>query len=101
MLALAARGLCALLVWNTTSQMLAHPILPAPRLAAVLAELRERDLEGKKLLAPQADLPMIHYYLPKIFTRGYADQGEQLALLATGHFDAVLYPSESVKIATF
>ena len=99
--AVAASGLCALLLWNTTSQILAHPILPAPRLAAVLAALRERDLEGKKLLAPQADLPMIHYYLPKISIRGYADQDEQSALLASEHFDAVLYPSESVKIATF
>ena len=61
----AAAAICALLLWNTVSQVRAHPILPAPRLAAVLASLRDRNLNGKRLLAPQDDLPMIHYYFRK------------------------------------
>jgi hypothetical protein len=96
----AASGIaiCALLLWNTASQIRHHPILPAPRAAAVLASLRERNLTGKSLLVPQSDLPMIHYYFPHISIQGYVDVDERRMLLVSQHFDAVLYPGDPVRV---
>ncbi|MBZ5610851.1 MAG: hypothetical protein LAP38_21520 [Acidobacteriia bacterium] len=85
-----AAAICGLLLWNTTAQIRAHPILPAPRLASVLASLREQKLTGKKLLVPQDDLPMIHYYFPGTSLRGYVNEQERSAALAHERFDAVL-----------
>jgi len=89
-------AILSLLFWNTYAQLRAHPILPAPRLAELLA--RVRDLEGQRLLAPQNDLPMIHYYLPGVILSGYADQRERSVMLAQDNFDAVLYPGYPISL---
>jgi hypothetical protein len=91
----AGGAICLVLLWNTTSQIRAHPILPAPRLAAVLDSLRRQNLADKKLLAPQDDLPMIHYYLRGISVTGYVNDAEREALLGREHFDAVETKGES------
>ncbi len=88
--AAAAMALCLLAFWNTASQTAAHPILPAPQLGSELAKLRGRHLEGKKILAPQDELPMIHYYFPAANLWGYVDADEKAAWLARERFDAVL-----------
>ena len=95
-----AAALCGLLLWNTITQIRAHPILPAPRLAAVLASLRQQNLADKKLLVPQNDLPMIHYYLPSTSLRGYVDDEERSGLLGQEHFDAVLYRDKTLASRT-
>ncbi len=87
-----------LLFWNTYAQLRAHPILPAPRLAEVLDRVRREKLDGQRLLAPQNDLPMIHYYLPGVIVSGYADQRERSLMLAQDNFDAVLYPGSPVSL---
>ncbi len=86
----AATAICCMLLWNTTAQIRAHPILPAPRLAAVLASIRDQDLAARKLLVPQDDLPMIHYYFPATRLSGYVNDQERSAALARERFDAVL-----------
>jgi hypothetical protein len=86
----AAGAICLLLLWNTAAQIRAHPILPAPRLAAVLACVNEQGLADKKMLVPQNDLPMIHYYVPGTLLRGYVNDQERSTILASGRFDAVL-----------
>ncbi|HLG99927.1 MAG TPA: hypothetical protein VKX49_26700 [Bryobacteraceae bacterium] len=95
-------GSCAaivlLLFWNTYAQVRAHPILPAPRLSAVIALLGNQHLGGKKLLAPQNDVPMIHYYLPGILVSGYTTEQEKSALLAHDQFDAVLNPGDPANV---
>jgi hypothetical protein len=93
--AAAAVALCLLALWNSVLQIRAHPILPAPQLRAELAKLRERQLETKKLLVPQDDLPMIHFYFPGTDLSGYGDEKEKAAWLARERFDAVLPPSSS------
>jgi hypothetical protein len=85
-----AVAICLVLLWNTAAQVRAHPIRPAPRLGAILASLRNQELTNKKVLAPQDDLPMIHYYLPGIVLSGYVSDQERSALLARERFDAVL-----------
>ncbi|HTS51476.1 MAG TPA: hypothetical protein VMH05_26190 [Bryobacteraceae bacterium] len=92
----ATAAILLLLFWNTYTQLRAHPILPAPRLAEVLA--RVHPLEGQRLLAPQNDLPMIHYYLPGVMVSGYADQRERSVMLAQDNFDAVLYPGYPISL---
>jgi len=91
-------AILCLLFWNTYAQLRAHPILPAPRLAEVLDRVRREKLDGQRLLAPQNDLPMIHYYLPGVIVSGYADEGERSLMLAQDNFDAVLYPGSPVSL---
>ena len=94
----AAAAILCLLFWNTYSQLRAHPILPAPRLAEVIARVRDQKLESHRLLAPQNDLPMIHYYLPGVMVSGYASERERAVMLAQDNFDAVLYPGYPISL---
>jgi hypothetical protein len=58
-------------------------------------KLGERHPEGKKLLVPQDDLPMIHYYFPGANLWGYVDEQEKTAWLTRERFDVVLQASGS------
>ncbi|HYL37275.1 MAG TPA: hypothetical protein VEV17_15265 [Bryobacteraceae bacterium] len=93
-----AAAVSLLLLWNTSSQIRVHPILPAPRLAAVLDSLRQPALADKRLLAPQDDVPMIHYYLRGTSVRGYVNDQEREAILARERFDAVVFPGFPVNV---
>lgn len=88
--AAAAAVLCLLALGNTAAQVALHPIRESPRLRAELSSLRERRFDGKRLLVPQAELPMIHYYFPRAELWGYADESEKSAWLGRCQFDAVL-----------
>jgi hypothetical protein len=44
---------------------------PDPRAPAILNYIRENRIEEKTLLVPQDDLPMIHYYFPRMHLHGY------------------------------
>jgi hypothetical protein len=80
----AAVAAIVLLVFSDTfAQIQAHPVLPSPRMAAVLDTLRAANLDGKSLLAPQNDVPMIHYYLPR--TNARATQPDPDAVLSPGY----------------
>lgn len=94
----SSAAVVCLLFWNAYAQLRAHPILPAPRLAEVLDRVRQEKLDGQRLLAPQNDLPMIHYYLPGVIVSGYAGQRERDMMLAQDSFDAVLYPGSPVSL---
>jgi len=76
----------------------AHPVRPSPRLAEILTAVRSANLVGKQLLAPRNDVPMIHYYFPRIATRGYLDLQERAAILAQHDCDAVLDPGYPVAL---
>jgi hypothetical protein len=76
----------------------AHTVRPSPRLQEVLATLRAADLDGKTLLAPQDDVPMIHYYFPYIASLGYANGQERQAILSQLDCDAVLDPGYPVTL---
>ena len=83
---------------STYAQIRAHPVLPAPRPSEVLAAVRSQNLEGKRLLAPQNDVPMIHYYLREVVLSGYVSAQERSGLLAQDRFDAVLNPGSPVTL---
>lgn len=42
-----------------------------PRPPAVLSAIREHRLENETLAVPQEELPMIHFYFPRMHLRGY------------------------------
>ena len=45
-----------------------------PRPPAILNYIRENRLEEQTLEVPQDDVPMIHYYFPRMHLHGYTDQ---------------------------
>ena len=83
---------------GTLSAIRARPVQPSPRLNEVLATVRAADLDGNTLLAPQNDVPMIHYYFPRISSLGYVDEQERQAMLAQTACDAVLDPGYPVTL---
>ena len=95
---LGSTAVLLLLFWNTYAQIREHPIRPAPRLAEVLDRVRAAKLEGRRLLVPQNDLPMLHYYVPGVVLAGYVDHRERSMLLAQDRFDAVLNPGYPVTL---
>jgi Dolichyl-phosphate-mannose-protein mannosyltransferase len=48
-----------------------QPYNPNPRSAAVLTYIHQNKLENKAVLAPQPDVPTLHYYFPGMQLRGY------------------------------
>jgi hypothetical protein len=65
--ALAVAGLYG----NAWYQVVHRPHNPNPRSAAVLTFIHQNGLENKAVLAPQADIPTLHYYFPSMRLRGY------------------------------
>ncbi|HTB17942.1 MAG TPA: hypothetical protein VK708_07480 [Bryobacteraceae bacterium] len=56
---------------NAWYQAARQPHNPNPRSAAVVTYIHQNELENKAILAPQADLPTLHYYFPNMRLRGY------------------------------
>lgn len=52
-------------------QAIHHPHNPNPRSAAVVSFIYQNGLENKSILAPQTDLPTLHYYFPRMRLVGY------------------------------
>ena len=69
-----------------------HPVVPDSRLPSLLAYVRDNHLESSRMLVPQADVPMLHYYFPNSQLRGYVDPIPELATARDGRADGLLYP---------
>jgi len=88
---MAMAGIMILLVAAGTWRYV-HTHLPSAdsRVEQIIFSLRSQPLDGKRLLAPQTDVPVLHYYFPQVNLVPYLDeQGKQLALSAGG-IDAIL-----------
>jgi hypothetical protein len=72
---LAVAGLCG----NAWYQDVHQPHNPNPRSAAVLTYIHQNELENKAVLAPQADLPTLHYYFPGMRPRAYFRRAPSVA----------------------
>jgi hypothetical protein len=57
----AVAALAVLLWTNTARQVAAHPVRPDLRPQAVLDSVRENHFDGRPLLGPLGDLPMLRY----------------------------------------
>jgi hypothetical protein len=78
-------------------QTLAHRPYSNPRSTAVLSYIHQNRLDDKRLLVPQDDLPMIHYYFPATRLRGYYASYPQRFDRSEFKPDAILYRSYPVK----
>jgi Dolichyl-phosphate-mannose-protein mannosyltransferase len=56
---------------NAWFQAARQPHNQNPRSAAVLTYIHQNKLENKAVLAPQSDVPTLHYYFPGMQLRGY------------------------------
>jgi hypothetical protein len=56
---------------NACYQAAHQPYNPNPRSAAVVTYIHQNKLENKAVLAPQPDVPTLHYYFPAMQLRGY------------------------------
>jgi hypothetical protein len=64
-------------------QAVHQPHNPNPRSAAVLTYIHQNKLENKAVLAPQTDVPTLHYYFPAMRLRGYFGQAPTVTDRAT------------------
>ena len=86
-------GLSGYRLWPRMSQ--------DPRPPEILNYIRSHNLEKKLLLLPQEELPMVHYYFPRMRLRGYvsihpADEDKSTAevILGRGYPIRFEYPRE-------
>lgn len=84
-------GIMILLVASGTWRYV-HTHLPSanPQVQQILLSLRSKPLNGKKLLAPQDYVSVLHYYFPQISLALYADEDSKQRALSSGGIDAVL-----------
>jgi hypothetical protein len=69
-------GLVALLAAVSAWTLHSYHAGDNPRLRSILADIHSRGLENLPILAPQEDLPSLHYYLPHARLNGYLYQPE-------------------------
>ncbi|MGA7411210.1 MAG: glycosyltransferase family 39 protein [Bryobacteraceae bacterium] len=74
-----------------------HPS-DSPRLRSILGTIHAQGAENLSILAPQEDLPSLHYYLPHAQVHGYLYQPGAGAFLAVGQFDVVVYPGDPPRV---
>jgi hypothetical protein len=75
---------------NAWFQAANQPHNPNPRSAAVLSYIHQNKLENKAVLAPQTDVPTLHYYFPAMRLRGYFGQATAIAQRAGFAEDAII-----------
>jgi hypothetical protein len=68
------------------------------RAVRILAAVQARQLDGKRLLVSQTDVPLLHYYFPLIHLTLYRDDSEKRHALSTGGIDAVISAEDPVRI---
>jgi hypothetical protein len=70
------------------------------RLRSILGTIRAQGAENSSILAPQEDLPSLHYYLPHAQVHGYLYQPGDPAFLGfvAGQLDLVVYPGDPARV---
>jgi hypothetical protein len=75
---------------NAWYQAARQPHNPNPRSAAVLTYIHQNKLENKAVLAPQSDVPTLHYYFPGMTLAGYYGASPALSDRAAVAADATI-----------
>ena len=86
----------ALLV-STSLDLRRRPVRPDPRAPALLSYVRQNHLEQSRLLAPQSDVPLLHYYFPQIRLQGYTGSPPDPYTVHDASIDGVLYPDFPIR----
>jgi hypothetical protein len=89
-LALAVAGLYG----NAWYRAAHRPRNPNPRSAAVVTYIHQNGLENKSVLAPQADVPTLHFYFSGMRLRGYFGPAPAASDLAGFSADAIIPAAE-------
>jgi Dolichyl-phosphate-mannose-protein mannosyltransferase len=98
----AVLGLIALLGAVSAWKLNSHHPGDNPRLRSILATIHSRGLENMSILAPQDDLPILHYYLPHAELHGYlADPSVKRFALISPNRGVVVYPGDPPKVQFF
>jgi hypothetical protein len=71
-------------------QVFSRPHDPNPHPRQVLTYVHEHGFDDQAILAPQEDLPMLHYYFPRSRLRGYYGQRPTASESAAFAPDAVV-----------
>jgi len=66
-----------------------------PRPAALLAYIRQNHLEHSRLMVPQTDIPVLHYYFPNAQLKGY--YGLEPISTSTSDKDGIVYPDFPIR----
>ncbi len=94
----ASAAICCLLIWNSQRQMSGFRLGEGPHPDATLTALRTNGLAERSILAPRLEIPTLHYYFPQMRVQGYTNPDEISGYRRDGHFDAVIYPDNSVEV---
>lgn len=70
---------------------------PSPRMPLLIQEIRRHGLQTARLLAPQDEIPTLHYYLPQAHFQGYVDS-DPIARGLQNRFDAVILRGEPARL---
>jgi hypothetical protein len=92
--AIALTVLCGALLWDAYRYTAGHPFRPDTQAAELIAAVKLQKLTNSRLLAPHDALPTLHYYFPDAEITPYTDE----LALPSGHFDAIVRATDTVKI---
>jgi hypothetical protein len=96
----ASAIICFALFSATWWNLRQRPVVPDPRLPALLAYVRENHLERSRLLVPQDDVPALHYYFPDSRLSGYTGPAPELSAISPESSDGVFFPGLPVQYRT-
>ena len=89
--------LCLVLFSTTWLDLRRRPLRPDPRAPALLAYIRDNHLDHSSLLAPQDDVPALHYYFPNTRLRGYTGSAPDPNRAGDEAIDGVLFPDFPIR----
>lgn len=83
-----------LLLWNAQQRLASIDREAHPADFATINALRAKGLGDKAVLVPRTDIPMIHYYFPRMQAEGYMEVSE---ISPGGAYAAIVYPDGRVE----
>lgn len=93
----SALAAIVLLVFLDTGRQANRAVAADARAVDLLSTIRRHGWDGKALLIPHEDVPVLHYYFPGARLRGYLDAAAIPGDLARDRFDGVIYPGYPVR----
>jgi hypothetical protein len=89
--------ICGAMAATTLQSVVERRPRPDPRRYSMLDLVRSENLSRKRLLVPQGDLPMVHYYFPETRLKGYLNESDISAALRGAPLDGVIYPGDPAR----
>jgi hypothetical protein len=90
--------MCSAVIASTWHYLQMHPSRPNLRSQQILQTVNAHPLDGRRVLVPQGDVTLFHYYFPRVSLKLYRNDVEKQAALAAGGIDAVIAEGEPVRL---